>query len=430
MAARHLLSLLGLLTLPLVGCDQDAAPAENAGETPANLEDQPVGDVVDDSGKADGDWGSALTCKQAPDLPSLANPRIVLSVEGRYVRLIDESAGFDRVYPAGVGAIDTDAGSRTFGESLSYFPVVATRSHDFAITPSSIQPCKTYQSSSGVPLFAGLPFLSFYGNYGLHGPIDNFRRPDGGTLRNGFVSHGCFRMQGADVLEVYARIKGVARVPVTMIREAELATSGGRVGLEQKWIGAACGTDADCAGMNNGTCRVNPYTGTGFCTATCERFCDDNPLHPATLCTPDPSDPATGICVPRVVSWDAECRALDHFTPQTTTRFGDPTYTAQACLPGTKGFVGDGCLSDGDCDGGATCNQGESGRGVCTVPCTRYCTDAPGKPSTFCVSDGGDAGQCVRICDPGLGAPECLSGQDCVEEARFGQPGVTRHVCR
>ena len=31
--------------------------------------------------------------------------------------------------------------------------------------------------------FAGLPFLSFYGNYAIHGPIDNYRAPNGGNLR-------------------------------------------------------------------------------------------------------------------------------------------------------------------------------------------------------------------------------------------------------
>jgi len=36
----------------------------------------------------------------------------------------------------------------------------------------------------------------------------------------------------------------------------------------------------------------------------------------------------------------------------------------------------------------------------------------------------------VRMCNPALGAAECLAGQTCVTESRFGQPEVTRSVCR
>lgn len=75
-------------------------------------------------------------------------------------------------------------------------------------------------------MFAGLPFLSWSGNYAIHGPIDNFRAANGGTLRRGYVSHGCIRMPSADVLELYGRIKGVASVPVHVQRARDRKPNG------------------------------------------------------------------------------------------------------------------------------------------------------------------------------------------------------------
>src|SRR6267142_560995 len=90
--------------------------------------DLPVGDQLAADEKADGTWGAALTCK-----------------------------------------------------------------HEFAITPSTIQPCKFWwtdpETGKKQPVFAGLPFLSWYGNFAIHGPIDNFRAANGGSLRRGYVSH-------------------------------------------------------------------------------------------------------------------------------------------------------------------------------------------------------------------------------------------------
>ena len=78
------------------------------------------------------------------------------------------------------------------------------------------------------------------GNYAIHGPIDNYRAANGGNLRRGYVSHGCVRMAAADVLEVYARIKGVASVPVHVQREPERTAVYPAMGLggsNRTWIG-------------------------------------------------------------------------------------------------------------------------------------------------------------------------------------------------
>ena len=185
--------------------------------------DLPLGDVSAEDMKADGEWGAALTCKDVPLLPPLAQPKITLSIDGLTLRLTDAASGYDKVFPVGPGQIQTDPTSGEFRESLSYFPVSSTGRSDFQITPSTIQPCKTWwtdpATGTKTPVFGGLPFLSFYGNYAIHGPIDNYRAANGGSLRRGYVSHGCFRMQAADILEVYARIKGVANVPVHLQRE-------------------------------------------------------------------------------------------------------------------------------------------------------------------------------------------------------------------
>src|SRR3954466_5382150 len=235
-------SSLLLLLVVVAGCDPEAQRALSGS-------DLPLGEFTDE-GKADGTWGSALTCKTVPLLPALKSPRIVVSLDGLTLHLVDAAGGYDKVFPVGPGAINHNQGETSFGDSLSLYPVLATGQHEFAITPSSIQPCKFWwtdpETGAKQPVFAGLPFLSWYGNYAIHGPIDNFRAPSGGNLRRGYVSHGCVRMEAADILEVYARIKGVAHVPVHVQREAERLSDRGEVDLSAKWIGSECTANADC----------------------------------------------------------------------------------------------------------------------------------------------------------------------------------------
>ena len=209
------LALLALLT----ACADQATDdmPEGSDDEQGMGADMPVGDVQDDFKADDGGWGSALQCKPVPNLVPLKQPKITLSIDGLTLHLQDPITGFDKVYPVGPGQTETNPNSGEYGESHSYYPVAATGRNDFKITPGTIQTCKTWLTNddgSRTPVFAGLPFLSFYGNYAIHGPIDNYRAPNGGTLRRGYVSHGCFRMESADIVEVYARIKNVAHVPV------------------------------------------------------------------------------------------------------------------------------------------------------------------------------------------------------------------------
>src|SRR5438270_11607875 len=102
--------------------------------------DLPLGDQLAGDEKADGTWGAALTCKDLPPVDALTAPRILISIDGLTLHLVDSATGYDRVFPIGPGAINHNAGETSFGESLSLYPVLATRQHEFAITPSTIQP--------------------------------------------------------------------------------------------------------------------------------------------------------------------------------------------------------------------------------------------------------------------------------------------------
>ncbi|HZS39015.1 MAG TPA: L,D-transpeptidase [Polyangia bacterium] len=391
--------------------------------------DLPLGDQLPDDAKADGLWGAALTCKPAPDLPSLVAPAITVSLDGLTLHLVDAATGYDQVFPVGVGTIDDQSTSRTFGESLTYDPIVSTGGHDFAIRAADIQPCKTWwtdpETGRKQPVFAGLPFMPWHGAYAVHGPIDNFRAPSGGNLRRGFVSHGCVRMEAADVLEVYARIRRVASTPVHVQREPERASDGRRVDVAVLAIGAECAADADC-NFAGGVCKHNRFADRGFCTVRCTATCADRAGYPTTMCVADPGDASSGICVERVLPQNTGCRSLDHFVPRAASRFHQPQVRATVCLPGTPGWIGDHCFADGDCQSGNRC-AGANGAtpGVCTQGCALACPDEPGAPTTFCASDASLGKTCLRHCTPESNASECPADTDCATRPRASSGQAT-----
>jgi hypothetical protein len=416
-------------TAALVGCaTSDDAPAGD--DDSGDSGDISVGDLSEADQKADGNWGAALTCKTPPSLPPLAHPEITVSLDGLTVHLVDRTTGFDKIFPAGVGAQDTDPTSLTYGESLSYYPIAASGKQDFVIKPSTIQPCKTWwtdpETQQKLPVFAGLPFLSWSGSYAIHGPIDNYRAANGGNLRRGYVSHGCIRMAAADILELYARIKGVASVPVHVQREPE-RTPTTRIDIPQRWIGAECTADADC-NYAGGFCKQNAYSQRGFCSARCTSTCADRAGQPTTFCIADPTSttPGTGMCVAKESSVNLGCRPYDHMVPAVRSRITNASATAAVCVPGTRGWVGDRCLASTDCTGGTTCSNG-----ICTMGCTRYCADQPGYADTFCAAEPtfGTGGSCLRTCTPFSNASECPANSNCVARGRFGQASTVKYVC-
>ena len=432
-----LLALVALSTLNLTACDgaTDVEPAPGVeSDTPVTGGELGLGDVIEPDLKADG-WGHALECKPVPDLPVLGAPEVYVSLHGLTLRLVDTASGFEKVFAIGPGALDTDPASTTFGESLSYFPVLDTGRQDFEITPATIQPCKTWwtdaKTGAKSPVFAGLPFLSFRGNYAIHGPVDNYTAANGGSLRRGFVSHGCLRMEAADVLELYARIKGVARVPVHVQREPERRVDGTRVDLTTPWIGAECDADTDCT-FTGGFCKSNKYSGRGFCTQTCARGCPDKAGAPMTFCVADPDDTSRGVCVNKLTAVNAECRPYDHFVARKASRFNQAAAKADVCVPGSPGWIGDHCFADGECKPGNTCHDeapADSVPGVCSQACARFCPDMPGFPTTYCASEPGGAGFCTRACTAASHASECPGDEICTSRPRVGRDGQIVSVC-
>ena len=399
--------------------------------------DLPLGDRSADDKADEGDWGDALNCKPIPDLPALVDPRITISLSGLTLHLFDRATGFDKVFPIGPGQIEEDENQPSFGESKSYYPVIATGGHDFALSPNTANPCRTWwtdpETGEESPVFAGLPFMPFYGPYAIHGPIDRFRAPNGGSLRRGYVSHGCVRLQAADILEIYGRTKTLASVPVHLQREPERLPNGARVDLAARWIGSECGGDADC-NFEGGVCHPNAYGGRGFCTARCDRFCPDRADAPMTFCVADRGATNQGMCVSQVVAQNPDCRAFGQMIATFASRMGDPGVSAEVCLPGSRGSIGDPCLADGDCRSGASCARlTPRPYGYCSESCAGICPDEPGAAMTACAvskaSDPSSPMDCLRSCTPESNASECEGGTVCVLRDPTN-PKDRRSVCR
>ncbi|MCB9759689.1 MAG: extensin family protein [Alphaproteobacteria bacterium] len=102
------------------------------------------------------------------------------------------------------------------------------------------------------------------------------------------------------------------------------------------------------------------------------------------------------------------------------------------------GFIGSPCASDADCDyDGGICLLDGFPNGSCSMECDRYCPDADGFPTTFCVERGefpDDAplveGGCLSRCDLGL-FPEtgCRDGYGCVVTTRANEPETQTYAC-
>jgi hypothetical protein len=403
-------------------------------------EDLPMGDVLND--RADGFWGAATECKQMPDLEPLADPKIVVSLDGLTLHLWDEAGTYDKVFPIGVGAIED-------GESLTptstqytvgkfHTRTDATPTQD-GPTPDAArwgwnQQCRVWwtdEDGEKLPVFAGLPFIRLAGHphsasYGIHGPVDQYPLPSGGILRRGYVSHGCIRMSADGIGEVWARLQG-HRADVTIQKPVERLSDGTAVQYDP-WLLAECSKDSDCD-FDGGFCRENEYTGRGFCTKACSRYCPDRAGHAMSFCVPDP-DTGEGICTLKAQASTNSCRRFDGFVEQDGVYRPDRSSSSDVCLPGSQGWIGDGCLADSECDTGY-CTPIDGGpRGICAQSCSRYCPDKDGHAVTFCVnapeSIPDEGGICVARC---AGPDDCGLGTTCEASPRHSQSSVVRNAC-
>ncbi len=149
------------------------------------------------------------------DLPALVAPEVIVSLDGLTVHFFDRATGFQRVYPAGVG-------QKVGGKSI-------TPLGHFTTGDNTADPW-WYVARRTVPeYFGGFPFLRLTARnsdgantYALHGPITE-------TLIRGYVSHGCVRMRGDDIVHVFWMAKQHAAMSVTIQKEVELDAAGHKV---------------------------------------------------------------------------------------------------------------------------------------------------------------------------------------------------------
>lgn len=439
---------LSLFSLLAVGCGEEAAespaptPSIEEDEIPEGGEELPLGEFQND--KEDGVWGAATTCKELPPIEPLASPAIVVSLDGATLRLYDREGDYDQTFRTGVGSINNQGVSLTPVSDNAPEGVFYARADRQVINDTAEvgrwaynQGCRIWwkdpDSGRKIPVFAGLPWIRLEGpptlGYGMHGPIDNFTQPSGGTLRQGFVSHGCMRLGADDIKEVWRRIQG-HKVPVRVQKAVERREDGSAVRVKENWLLTQCTLDSECR-FEGGFCKRNAFSDRGFCSTRCEQFCPDKAGQPTSFCVADEEAEGKGYCTLRADATNNACRRYDHqVLAPSTPRFGG-TGAADACLPGTEGWIGDRCLGNDDCETGSCTPLDGGPAGICTQACDGMCSDKDGGYAmTFCVSAPAsvpdEGGICVAQCDTN---DDCPVGTACKEATRATDPNVTRTVC-
>lgn len=165
-------------------------------------------------GKEDGNSYDVPT-----DLPDLIDPEIIVSLDGLTLHLFDRETGFSEVFPVGVGVLNSD--------NVSVTPTGHFATHEDT-SNSWYYIARRYTPS----YFGGFPFVRLNAEnsrgqhtYGLHGPITE-------TLIRGYVSHGCVRIEGEDIVRIFYLIRNHPSTPVTIQREVELDAAGNAVDLD------------------------------------------------------------------------------------------------------------------------------------------------------------------------------------------------------
>lgn len=365
-------SLLALCLLAASSCaspDDGGVVIDDTPVDPRLAEELPIGDTNEPgTGKGDdfqhnGEVDYSETCKPLPDVEPLEDPEIVVSIDGRTVHLRDRASDYDRVFPVGLGKIGSD------GESLT--PISTGRPNGLFYARADVAPLEDGATSdrrkwawnyscriwSGTKYynpatdeqnyrsyFAGLPFIRLDGPdnavYGLHGPIDNYWRENGGELYRGYVSGGCSRMDPDDLRELFGRIAG-HKTPTRYQTEIEFDANGLAVDSD-RFIGAHCLQDSDCADPG-AVCASDPSSEFSFCTMPCEQNSDcpirENDIVSSigvlSFCVDDDHDvvPSSGYCVIEGNSkTNNSCRSYPaNFSKQRLPLIDDAARTVSVC---------------------------------------------------------------------------------------------------
>lgn len=214
------------------------------------------------------------------NLPTLEAPEIIVSLDQLTVHIFDRETGFSEVYPAGVGTLNAD--------NVSISPT-----GHFTTSPDTSDSW-WYIARRYVPeVFGGFPFIRLtaensrgQNTYGLHGPITQ-------TLIRGYVSHGCVRMAGDDVVKMFYMIRRHASTPVTIQREPEVDAAGNVVDLGTEVTLWAPGDEIDYgSSVGDGPPRDTSGTDASGCADDRLESSDDVSLEPGVyqgliLCAAD-----------------------------------------------------------------------------------------------------------------------------------------------
>ncbi|MBT9555679.1 MAG: extensin family protein [Myxococcales bacterium] len=134
---------------------------------------------------------------------------------------------------------------------------------------------------------------------------------------------------------------------------------------------------------------------------------------PVDVETPDTSVPDTNV--------------PDTNVPDTSEP--DPTLGLNA------GFIGGLCGDASECDyASAVCLTSGFPDGLCTQACDKFCPDAPGMATTFCIDAGsepvpGAGGMCTMRCDFGASPTGCRPGYVCSLMPRHNEPATKVLAC-
>lgn len=155
----------------------------------------------------------------------------IISDNVKFEKLLSVSNS-QRLFLKHLGHLYTNQSDRAgyVGTVTFVYPIAATVEGPFDQPKEQITDMKTAESiearwwsNKWNDEFGGFPFLLIeWSGVAFHGPITNYAPMDVWYLRRGYVSHGCHRMDGSDVLELRALMptdmkKAMGKIKITIL---------------------------------------------------------------------------------------------------------------------------------------------------------------------------------------------------------------------